>query len=751
MVKAIGHDVEVLPNMFSITFIDINHYMEVFKDCVDKEGKPIPIAEVLSVEEIKHRLDTVKSIQFIITDKDDSQLFPMINYINNLAATDKVRYDLFGYNNQAYDNLMIAALLSNVLRCDNTKELITYLYRTSKRIIELQNSNTFVKDYAIEVLRDYKLPYVTVDVMKIFALNKASVIVDKDGNRQPVAKGLKQVSINIKWYELLEYEMPPIGEKDANIYRNLEVNGSYPYKGESIEDLNSEIKTWDRYILDEYIAPMLHYNKNDVFIVAEIARLFTDEIKLRYTLSHSYKINFLNSSRSNIADKLFEKFYSEFSGLHPSQWKGKKTERTVMSFNKVIFPIIKFKTPELQEFLEDVRKVKVTKVSKDAFERNVKIGNLVYTVATGGLHSQDPPRALYSKPSSTGVCDSYTYIHWDIASFYPSIMSVYHIAPAHLNEAIFTKLVTWLKDTRVRAKHSKEPINGIPAKLMAEALKIVINSIYGKFSFEHGELYDRMATLRVTINGQLMILMLCEELELNGIEVVSANTDGIVIKLYDSKRDTFNRIADNWKSYTGLDADSEEYRCYINRDINNYLIQELNDKISYKGDFNPKMYIRDLSKGYDAPIVAKAVENYFLYNKPIMDTLRECTDVLDFCKSQNIGKNYHVEVVKVVNGKVVNIPYQRYVRFYVSTDGDVIEKVHNSDSSIKSRLAAGERVTILNTLDDVDIANRRISYKYYYQEALKIIDPIKLGIVPKGKGKTRIRKLSGSYNSLFDE
>lgn len=330
-------------------------------------------------------------------------------------------------------------------------------------------------------------------------------------------------------------------------------------------------------------------------------------------------------------------------------------------------------------------------------------------------------------------------------------MSVYKIAPAHLVKEIFAKLVTWLKDTRIRAKHSKEPIDGIPAKLMAEALKIVINSIYGKFSFEHGDLYDRMATLRVTINGQLMILMLCEELELNGIEVVSANTDGIVIKLYDDKVDTFNNIANNWKSYTGLDADSEEYRCYINRDINNYLIQELNGKISYKGDFNPKMYIRDLSKGYNAPIVAKAVENYFLYNKPVMDTLRECTDVLEFCKSQNIGKNYHVEVVAVIDGEIKRIPYQRYVRYYVSTDGEVIEKVHNSDSNIRSRLAAGERVTILNTLDDLDISNRHISYKYYYQEALKIIDPIKLGIVPKGKGKTRIRKLSGFYSNLFDE
>ena len=47
--------------------------------------------------------------------------------------------------------------------------------------------------------------------------------------------------------------------------------------------------------------------------------------------------------------------------------------------------------------------------------------------------------------------DSYIYIHFDISSFYPSIMSVYRIAPAHLNEGVFTKLVSWLKDTRIAA------------------------------------------------------------------------------------------------------------------------------------------------------------------------------------------------------------------------------------------------------------------------------------------------------------
>lgn len=153
------------------------------------------------------------------------------------------------------------------------------------------------------------------------------------------------------------------------------------------------------------------------------------------------------------------------------------------------------------------------------------------------------------------------------SSFYPSIMSVYHIAPKHMIESVFTKLVTWIKDTRIKAKHSSEPIDGIPSDVLAQVLKIVINSIYGKLGYQNGDLFDRLATLRVTINGQLMIMMLCEELELNGIEVVSANTDGIVVKLHKYNKIKFDEIAKNWMKLTGLSADSEEYLMYINRDI----------------------------------------------------------------------------------------------------------------------------------------------------------------------------------------
>lgn len=768
MIRCIGFDIEVLPNLFSVTFVSINDYLKVFADVTD--GKPIPLVQKLTVAEIKERLDKVEKWQFWITDKDDSQLFPMVDFINKTAPCREedgsiTRTDLYGFNNYSYDNLMIAALLSYYVQADSSKELITRLYETSKTIIKSQDDfEAFKNDFYLTSLKQFKLPYVGIDVMRIFALNKASVIVDKDtGERKSVPKGLKQTSINLQWYELLEYELPPITDVDAHFYSKMD-----NYRGMDADKLNRLIDKWDRYIIDEWIPDMMHYNLNDVYIVCEIVRLNPDEIKSRYAVSKTYQVDVLNSSRSKTADTLFEKFYSKFSGLAPEQWKGGKTERTAMSFKKVIFPFIKFKTPELQALLTELYNTTIYRTSKDAFSKEVKIGNVVYSLATGGIHSQDRPMEVWSTTdfppftSPTGGREQrkFTILHWDIASFYPSIMSVHKVAPEHMNRNAFCNLVTWMKDTRVAAKHSKEDyIDGIPKDVLALVLKIVINSIYGKFGFEKGDLYDRLAVLKVTVNGQLMILMLCEELEMNGIQVISANTDGIMVKVYEDQTETFNQIADNWQQITGMSADADIVHSLIAKDINNYIAQfrtkdkktgENKLKLEYKGALNPFMYAIDLQKGYDMPIVAQAVSDYFLKGVPIMDTLQSATNILDFCKTQNVGRSFHVEITRVVNGKIISEEYQRYVRFYVSNNGVIIEKVHN-DTGQRSRLAAGSVVTVLNTLDDKDIALRDINFRYYYQECIKIIDPIKLGITPKGSGKTKIKKNSGMYNSLFDE
>lgn len=769
MIISKAMDVEIFPNLFSVTFIDLADYLNVFKDCVNDKGKPIALTEVLSVEEIKRRLDTVKSDVFYISDTDDEQLLELVAYINRMEAhyitktSDEgeiyqipVRTDLFGFNNQGYDDLMIAGFMMQFNRHDTTKQLIKWLYELSKKIISMQDDkDAFYADKTIELIRKYRLPYATVDLQRVYGLNSAGVVVDKDtGERVKYGKSLKQTSINLKWHELLDFKLPPIDDEEYHIYWSKQEH----YKGIELHKLNILISNdFDRYVLPKYVKPMLYYNKNDVFVCCEMVRQVPNEVKLRYSITNAFNVNVLCSSRANIADKLVVYFYSKMSGLHKDKFIKGRTERTRLSFNKIIFPHIQFKTKQLQDMLTEMKKISIYRTNKDSFNKTIEFYGTTYNLATGGIHSQDPPRILRSKEGA------YTYVHWDYTSYYPSIMISYGIYPKHLNAKVFNQLVSFLKDTRVKCKHAKpdDPcvIEGVPNKTAAEALKIVINSIYGKLGSELFFLYDRFAQMQVTINGQLMTMTLVEALELEGIHVVSANTDGIVIKLPVDKEEVFKHITDEWNSVNKMGADGERYKHIVSRDVNNYYDTQIDGTVEFKGAFDPKQYLKELKKGYDMPVVALAVFNYFEYNKPVMETLKEHQDILDFCKTQNVGRQFEVVYDKVVDGKITSIKSQRHVRFYVATDGVVIQKEHHLTGQ-RSRLASGLPVKILNSLDDVPIEERRINYKYYYDEAYKIISPIKLGISPTTKanpikgtksGKALLKQYGTDFLTLFDE
>ena len=761
-------DIEIFPNLFSVTFVDLKSYLDTFRDCVDSKGKPKALTECLTVAEIKRRLDTVKSDIFYISDTDDSQLIELVGYINKMEAHYEttttidgnvtqipIRTDLYGFNNLGYDDLMIKAFLMYFNRFDSTKYLIEFLYNISQKIIKLQSDkDAFWNDKELELIRNYRLPYATVDLQQVYGLHAATVLTNKDtGAREKFGKSLKQTSINLKWHELLDFTLPPIDEEEYNLYWCKQDR----YRGLTLSELNKLITNdFERYVLPKYVEPMLYYNKNDVFLCCEMVRQKPDEVKLRYSITNAFGVNVLSSARANIADKLTIKFYSNMSGLSPKQFIKERTERTKLSFKKIIFPHIKFKTPELQKMLSEMMQVTITRTNKDAFSKEIEFYGTKYTLATGGIHSQDPPRICRSD-------DKFVYLHHDYTSYYPSIMISYNIAPKHLDRATFVKMVDYLKQTRVKCKHTPDSeghvMEGVPNKIGAEALKIVINSIYGKLGSELFFLYDRFAQMQVTINGQLMTITLIEELELNGIHVISANTDGIVIKLPRDKFNVYKEITDRWNETNKMGADYEEYQMIASRDVNNYFDIQTDGTIEYKGALDPKQYLKDLKKGYDMPIVAIAVFEYLVNNVPVMTTLRNHKDILDFCKTQNVGRQFEVVYDVCEKGVITHIHSQRHVRFYVSTKGVIIQK-ENKTTGARSNLAGGNTVCILNSLDDLPIEERNINYGYYYNECYKIIDPIMLGISPTQNGnrdkrilsgKASIKKNSHQYSSLFDD
>lgn len=723
------YDVESMKNYFSVIFVPLREYLKMFVDCVDEKGNPQPLVECLTVKEIKERISKLTVYKFSLHDNDDNDLLSLLSFLQYHA-------DYYGFNNSKYDRFMLSALLMYWNRYKTCKELVKFLNETSQIIIKNSNDEILWKDDFTATLGRNELAFRDIDLMKIFRLDHFH-------------KSLKQTSINIKWYNLLEWQMPPIGDLDRHYYK----------KSEQMDDFQLNMyyaDKWNRYLPIEYKDEMEVYNLNDVLICGEMVRLNQEEVRLRYSISREYNVNVYSSSRSTIADKVITKLYSKFTGLHPSRFLETKTIRRKIVVSEIISPKVEFKTHELNKLLAEVKSL-VLKGEKGEFEREVLFKGMSYTMATGGLHSNEIPGIFDNKNGKI--------VDRDVASYYPNMIRSLKVCQKHLNPKAWFKIADTIVDERIEHKHlAKDKSLSQEERdkhgTAAACLKIVANAgIFGKMGSEKSFLCDKKAMYNVTINGQLFLLMLIERLELEGIKVISANTDGIVTVVPNGLEERANDICHWWEKHLGLELEFTEYELYVREGVNSYITRKTSGDIKLKGSrMNHKMFSEDLTKGYNAPIISYAVNQYFLNNIPVMDTLRNTKSILDFCKTQNIARKYKLEYTHVVNGKLTVEEIQRNTRYYVSTNGGTLNKVEiigyrpdGQADTKKSSLTAGQRVTVCNLIDDRDISEWNINYLYYYNEAMAIINPIKLGIATKGKGKNRAKKYYGMYSPLFDD
>ena len=726
------YDVEVTRNYFSVVFVDLRSYLKIFSDCVDNDGKAIPLVDKLTIAEIKQRLETIPKKRFVLYEDDDTDLFSLLYWLQQKA-------DYFGYNNKKYDRLMLSALLMYYNQFDKPSKLITFLYETSQRVIRSSNNDTLWTDNFTSLILRNNVAFRDLDLFQIFRLDHYH-------------KSLKQTSINIKWYNLKEYTMPPIGDLDRHYYHERLPEA----KGMTDRELNIHYRNvFERFIPKEYINEMADYNDNDVYIVAELIRMNQEEVLLRYRISEEYKVDVYSASRSTIADKVIVKLYSKFTGLHPKAFIDTKTIRRKILVSEILSDKIAFSTPELNDILSDIRSLTL-RGEKGEFDREFTFMGTSYTIATGGLHSNEIP-AVYVENSDSIIVDR------DVASYYPNMIRSLKVCQKHLIPKAWFRIADTIVDERLEHKHlakdkSLDVMERDKHATAAACLKIVANAgIFGKMGSEKSFLCDKKAMYQVTINGQLFLLMLIEKLELAGIHVISANTDGIVTIVPRELEQTADDICHWWEKHLGLELEFTYYTKYVTEGVNSYLTVKRGGSSKFKGRMNPKMFLEDLSKGYNSPIVAKCVTEYFINGTPVMETLRNAKSILDFCRTQNVNHKYRLEFTHVVDGKIRTDVVQRNTRFYISSTGGTLMKVEsmgwnerNEEQVKKSSLCAGQRVSICNTVDDTDISELNVNYLYYYNEAMAIIEPIEQSRNNKGKGKRLVKKYYGMRNTLFD-
>jgi len=224
-----------------------------------------------------------------------------------------------------------------------------------------------------------------------------------------------------------------------------------------------------------------------------------------------------------------------------------------------------------------------------------------------------------------------------VASYYPKIILNTRLFPKHLG-IDFLFVYGGVVDERLEAKAKKD-------KATAESLKITVNGTFGKLLQPGSFIYAPDLGFHVTIGGQLFLLMLIEMLELAGFEVVSGNTDGIVIKVERSREKECDAIIKQWEAATGFETEETEYLALYSRDVNNYIAIKPDGKTKTKGYFNnpwadmkedAKAAIMRFHKNPVNTICIEACGAYLAHGTLPAETIKASRDITKFVTVRSV-------------------------------------------------------------------------------------------------------------------
>ena len=408
------------------------------------------------------------------------------------------------------------------------------------------------------------------------------------------------------------------------------------------------------------------YCSNDLDVTQRLVLELQQRLTLREQLSAMYGVDLRSKSDAQIAEAVIK------AKLPFTPNRRYISHGYTFKYEPPAY--IKFATPQMQQLLETVRSADFVVSDKEqAFEmgiaeantrtgvlipdelkgRDIVIGNRVYRMGIGGLHSQEACESHYTN-------EHQSLVDVDVTSYYPSLILTMGMYPEQLGPD-FLRIYREVYDTRLEAKPDPK------RKAEADGLKIVLNGTFGKLFSKYSIFYAPEFGIATTLTGQLALLMLIEMMELSGIRVASANTDGIVLIVPKGLEWLATSNVKWWERTTGLGMEESHYRSIHSRDVNNYIAITSEGKVKRKGVFAAPGLLEN--KHPDKAICADAVVKYLKDGTPIERTIRDCTDIRQFL------------VVRAVSGGgAYNGQYLgKAVRWYYGMQEGYIQYVSNGN------------------------------------------------------------------------
>ncbi len=245
-------------------------------------------------------------------------------------------------------------------------------------------------------------------------------------------------------------------------------------------------------------------------------------------------------------------------------------------------------------------------------------------------------------------------------------------------------------------------------------------------------MYDPLFTYSITINGQLIILMLAEQLLLNIPNVIfyQLNTDGISIGYDEKYKSKVEEILKSFSKSTNLEVEEVFYKKMIIRDVNNYIAvyNDENKEPKKKGIFETNFnwegkQLVDYHKNPSFNVVTLALEAYYVKGIDYNTFILNHRNIYDFCGAIKKKRDFTLNYYLIKNGKLSIEPQQKVTRYFVANKGGVLMKDYNDGRQISCH--SQTPVIIANNIqDEHNNCFNDINYNWYCNETKRIIETL---------------------------
>jgi hypothetical protein len=330
-------------------------------------------------------------------------------------------------------------------------------------------------------------------------------------------------------------------------------------RSDNIEDLPFKVGTE---LTQEQAVKLKQYNAHDVAQTKLFLGHTADMIKFREELCRLYPgKDWINYNDTKIGKEFFTMKLEEAGVMlydfGPKGRTPRQTPRPRLALKDAILPWVTFEHPEFNRVLGWLKDQTITE-TKGVFDDVVaRVNGFDFVFGLGGIHGSVENEILET-------CDQYVIESWDVTSYYPNLAIKNGFYPQHLGKTFCTIYEHLFEQRKQYPKKSAE----------SAMLKLALNGVYGDSNNRFSVFYDPLFTMSITLNGQLLLCMLAEQLmKVPTVQIVMANTDGLEYIIHPDYVESANAVCKWWQDATQLSLEHARYRRMFIRDCNNYIAE----------------------------------------------------------------------------------------------------------------------------------------------------------------------------------